>query len=228
MQPGSPPHRSLTVRRACNAEVSDVCGVHAAAFPAFYLTRLGPRFLREYYLAVLAYPSGVLLVAVNESRIVGFASGFSDPVSFYRFLLRRGHKFLLPLAIAATTSPWFIGSIFRKGIRLMHRSFCRPDASEPVDMRLRESCWELSSLAVHPEAQGCGHGTILVAHFLSIAAQSMADCVTLSTDAVGNESANRFYTAQGFTCIGPTESSGGRVMNKYAYIMERPHDTFHH
>ena len=65
------------------ASVEDVVIVHLAAFPGFFMTLLGPKFLQEYYRCVVEYHGGLVLTETDNSRTVGFVSGFIDPASFY-------------------------------------------------------------------------------------------------------------------------------------------------
>src|SRR5262245_2185003 len=66
-----------------------IVGVHQAAFPRFFMTQLGPRFLREYYRCVHAVPTGSLLADVHYGDCIGFVAGFIDPVAFYAEWPRR-------------------------------------------------------------------------------------------------------------------------------------------
>ena len=75
-------------------DAREIAKLHTQAFPGFFLTQLGDRFLTGYYKCVEAYPGGILLVARNkDSTAAGFAAGFLDPPAFYRFLRSRGARF---------------------------------------------------------------------------------------------------------------------------------------
>src|SRR5439155_23089815 len=56
-------------------DVEAVSGIHLAAFPGFFLSCLGRRFLRELYRALLADSDGIAYVAVESGRVLGFAAG---------------------------------------------------------------------------------------------------------------------------------------------------------
>ena len=70
-------------------DVTRVVEVHQLGFSGFFLTFLGPAFLRELYKSTLADPSGVGIVAEFQGIICGFITGTSQPVNFYRRLLRK-------------------------------------------------------------------------------------------------------------------------------------------
>ena len=61
------------------ADVDQVVAVHMEAFPGFFLTCLGPAFLREFYAAVAGDPSGLAYVHEQSGRISKiFFSGISS------------------------------------------------------------------------------------------------------------------------------------------------------
>ena len=64
----------MIYRTAQAGEHSSLVAIHQEAFHDFFLTDLGPRFLGEYYHAVLKNPGSIAVCAVNdEGQLVGFA-----------------------------------------------------------------------------------------------------------------------------------------------------------
>lgn len=179
--------------------------MHVQAFPGFFMTQLGPRFLREYYRCVDDYAGGVLLTQSGEQGCVGFVAGFVDPASFYIELQRRRVRLALAACAGLVTRP-------QRAITLLaNYRRARGAAGEPADSRTAE----LSSLAVAPDAKGMGIGSGLVRAFVEAAAALGADRVQLTTDARDNDAVNRFYLRCGFTCERSFEARRGRWLNEY-------------
>jgi ribosomal protein S18 acetylase RimI-like enzyme len=188
------------------ARVDDVVPVHREAFPGFFMTQLGPRFLREYYRCVEAYPGGVLLTTSGEQGCIGFVAGFVDPASFYRELRRRRLRLGLAACAGIVTRPQRLVTLLAN-----HRR-ARGAAHQPRDSRTAE----LSSLAVLPGAQGLGVGSGLVRAFVEAARVLGAERVLLTTDSDANEAVNSFYRRAGFSCVRSFEARPGRRLNEYA------------
>ncbi|MHB1097266.1 MAG: GNAT family N-acetyltransferase [Gemmatimonadaceae bacterium] len=180
-----------------------------AAFPNFFMTQLGPSFLREYYSCVVDYSSGILLTESDVAGCVGFVAGFIDPPSFYRNLRRRRVRLTLAAVLQVVSQPRRLSVLFanyRRAGDAAHRH-SEPDTAE------------LSSLAVRPDAKGRGVGSLLVQRFIVLARQYGARRVVLTTDAADNDGVNRFYQRLGFDCVGTLETGRGRKLNKYSYII---------
>jgi hypothetical protein len=73
---------TLSIKRMASADVSAVVQVHLDSFPGFFLTFLGPTFLRELYVATLADSSGISFVAEDGNGICGFVAGTAQPAGF--------------------------------------------------------------------------------------------------------------------------------------------------
>ncbi|MEI6197671.1 MAG: hypothetical protein WCS42_25435, partial [Verrucomicrobiota bacterium] len=70
--------------------VDSVVELHLRAFPDFFLSFLGPRFLREFYFAFLTDPVGMAFVACGrDGQVLGAVVGPLNPRGFFGRLLRR-------------------------------------------------------------------------------------------------------------------------------------------
>ena len=69
------------------ADVESVVRIHLSSFAGFFLSFMGPRFLREFYKATLLDESGLALVSTQADGIAGFAVGTTEPVGFYRRII---------------------------------------------------------------------------------------------------------------------------------------------
>ena len=193
-----------TIRRMTVADVPAVVRVHIEAFPNFFLTFLGPGFLRELYRGIVRDPSGIAFVAERDGVCGGFVAGTFEPAGFYRRLLKRR---LIPFAWHA----WW--AFLRKpsvAPRLL-RAFTRP-AEAPSSATRRA---ELMSLAVLPGNRGGGTGARLVEAFVESARDHGAATVFLTTDAMHNDAVNDFYVRLGFVRSRGFATPEGREMNEY-------------
>lgn len=195
----------LSLRPAREADLDVIVGIHEAAFPGFFLTRLGPAFLRLYYRSIIEYPGCIFLIAMNCEEPVGFVAGFLNPVRFYVHL--RSHR--VPLMLATATKlmaeprllPRFLTNYRRTGKRAVSHG-----------SRLSE----LASLAVLPQYQGRFLGRALVQEFICVSAFQGAQSVILTTDAKQNDRVNQFYLRCGFH-LSRTLNVRGRLLNEYEY-----------
>jgi len=195
------------IQEAETADLPAIVRTHQAAFERFFLTQLGPAFLRGYYETVLEYQHGIVLVAVKDESVAGFVAGFIDPPGFYSLLRKKR----LRMGLAAL--PWLImhpANLVRAlwNYRLMLDGL-RKTGPNVVQVA------ELSSIAVRPDGQDVGTGKQLLGAFVDAARGSGAARVTLTTDAAGNDAANQFYGRAGFTLERVVRRPYGRILNEY-------------
>ncbi len=182
--------------------------LHTSAFPGFFLTSLGPRFLRLLYAGFTREPNGICIVAEDEGVIVGFAAGTTVPdVFFGRLLRRQGWRFALAAVPGMLRNPLFVarkclGALFYRG-------------EQPTGLA---NAGLLSSLAVSPTCGGKGLGQKLVLAFAEEARRQGCSAIYLTTDEVDNERVNRFYAKCGFELLDTFKRPGKRVMNRW--VME--------
>jgi ribosomal protein S18 acetylase RimI-like enzyme len=204
-QPDADSGARVSVRPAGPGDLDGVVRVHRAAFPGFYMTLLGPRFLRLYYALVLRHAGGILLVAEGgDGGAEGFVAGFADPPGFYRLLRRNRARVALAVLPALLRSP-----------RLVRRLATNAGRVDDSARGGEATSCELSSIGVAPGASGGGVGRALVAAFLRAAGERGAGEVFLTTDARENERVNRFYQECGFRLDRVSEPVAGRPMNVF-------------
>jgi ubiquinone/menaquinone biosynthesis C-methylase UbiE/ribosomal protein S18 acetylase RimI-like enzyme len=173
--------RERDIRPMRAADVDAVVRVHLAAFPGFFLSFLGARFLSLMYRELQNQIDGVVLVACSTGRIVGFAAGVTRQRSFYRhLLLRHGLLFAIASGPALLRSPTIISRLLRA---LQQPEYVRQASSE--------SC--LMSLALLPELHGSGIATRLVDEFCEELFRRGCSSVSLTTDRDQNDRVNAFY-----------------------------------
>ncbi len=192
--------RIVTMRRE---HVREVVEVHVRAFPGFFLTSLGPAFLRTFYRAAADADGAIALVALEGDGVAGFAVGNRRPAGFYRRLLRcRWSLFALAAIPRVVRSPSSVPGVLRA-------------LAYPSTRSGDEAAAGLFSIAVDPVAQGAGVGRGLVAAFEREAAAAGALRVVLETDAERNEAANALYRSSGYAVAREFEQTPGRRMLEY-------------
>lgn len=162
--------------------VGEVVQIHLGAFPEFFLTFLGARFLSEFYQAFVSEPTAITVVAESDTGgVCGVVVGTLTPAGFFKRLLR-GRWWAFALASA--------GALLRKpsiAPRLIRALGYRGEAPNGNQRAL------LSSIAVDPSCQGTGVGRRLVECWLAEAQRRGARGCYLTTDSKGNETVNAFY-----------------------------------
>jgi ribosomal protein S18 acetylase RimI-like enzyme len=195
------------VRPARESDLEAIVHLHARAFPEFFLTLLGPTFLRELYRAFMTDAKGLSLVALdaNCDAVVGAVAGTTEPNTFFRGLLRRR-----ALAFACAALPALCRHPLRVARRMLAALFYRGE----IPPQLPDAAL-LSSLAIEPRAQGQGVGARLVEAFCKQVSARGAQYVYLTTDETGNDRGNTFYARCGFSLLAHLRRADGRLMKLY-------------
>lgn len=199
----------MKIRNATEDDLPYVVDVHLRAFQGFFLTQLGPGFLRELYRAFAFRPAGVLRVVSNEDgRIVGFAGGTLSPETFYRALKKeklvvfflKALPGLLRNPIVVVRKLWY--ALFYKG-------------EEPSSIG---GAALLSSIAVDQDMAGKSLGKRLLQDFENEVKNKGAKSLFLTTDKYGNDHVVDFYLANGYSVESEFIQSGGREMIRFLKI----------
>jgi len=195
----------MRVRQATSADIEAVVSTHLRAFQGFFLTMLGPRFLRRLYSAFLVEPTGILLVGDDGTAVRGFAAGTTHPPGFFRRLLaRQGAGFALSAVPALLRNPHRVAT--RLLAALTYRG--EPPAT-------REDAALLSSIAVDPDVSGKGLASQLLEGFVQAAQRQGCRAVYLTTDSDENAQVQGFYERNGFRPEDVIQRDGGRRMVRY-------------
>ncbi len=184
-------------------DVPAIVDIHLLSFPGFFLSSLGPVFLRHLYRGIVRDEAGFVFVVTLEDRIRGFVAGTTSPAGFYKRLLHRAW----PQFVMASIPP-----LLRKPriIPKLLRSLKKPREEERT-----EASALLMSLAVDPQFQRTGTGRILLAHFCERCRAAAVNHVRLTTDGNHNDGVNTFYARQGFQLLKTFTTPEGRIMNEY-------------
>lgn len=179
---------SIDARPMVDGDIDSVVELFPKAFPNFFLTSMGPMFIRELEKSFVRDPMAVSVVAIDteSGQLQGFVGGTTCPKGhFKRLLKRRWWAFALASIPAVLRRP----SIIPRLVRGMFYRGGGPEAGEGLAL--------LSGVAVHPDAQGKGVGQIVMRAWLAEMRRRGVEGCYLVTDAVENERVNRYYQKSG-------------------------------
>lgn len=200
-------NHAISCRPACVEDVKQVTKVHLAAFPGFFLTTLGPAFLRTMYKAFLLNKGGVFVVDDRDGHIQGFAVGVLKSVGQDRNLVVRFlPQFILSLVPAVVRNPVKVVK------RITSQLFT---ASERTN--IPENAVILRSIGIQPSMKGGGVAGRLLQEFELRANEKGATSVALTTDVLNNERAIGFYRKHGYKISQEFRQDGKRLM----YLMTK-------
>jgi len=193
----------MAIRDMRIEDVPVVVRIHLASFQGFFLSFLGPRFLKLFYEGIARHPQGVVLVSESDSGLDGFVAGVTDQSGFYKRLIRtRAARFAAASLGAALRRP-----------RIVPRLVRALGQSRQAERSAAQAC--LMSIAVSPGASGQGTGQALVSSFSKAMAARGIREYCLTTDRDGNDRVNQFYLRLGFRLAGTFVTPEGRAMNEY-------------
>lgn len=204
------PQQDTIVESATDADLDAIVSVHTKSFERFFLTSLGPRFLRHFYRRMINDPGGLVLVARLHDQLVGFVAGVENEPQFYSRLTRSPAALLIAISIAKQMiqRP---GGVLRRLARALWPTELRTGAGISSS---------LLSLAVLPSVQGRGVGRQLVDSFCLQMHARNSKRLTLATDREHNDRTNAFYLRSGFTLVRSFVTPEGRAMNQYSRILD--------
>ena len=192
----------IPIRPMQDRDLEQIVAMHQQSFRGFFLTFLGPRFLKLLYQCIGSDAEGVVLVASSE-RVEGFVAGVMHQSGFYRRLVKR-HKWAFARAA--------LGAVFKKpsiAPRLL-RALRRPTEAQVTAV---DAC--LMSIAVRAESEGQGIGQQLAKAFCQALSTRGVTAVCLTTDHDQNERVNQFYQKLGFQLHRVFTTPEGRKMKEY-------------
>lgn len=193
------------LKRVNGEYIRTIADLHKEAFPTFFLTQLGISFLKTLYMGYMEDKDSGIIVAENDGILVGFIAYSNNYSQFYKGLVK---KYLLKFAFSSL------------GAAVRHPSYIKRllGAFKKSDSVVKEERYvELASICVAPWSENCGVGSKLIDYLKSIVDFNYYDYINLETDAIGNDSVNRFYIKNGFKLERSFTTAEGRRMNEYRF-----------
>ena len=169
-------------------DVNSIVAIHQQAFPDFFLTTLGERFLRLYYSCMCKSGDAVTFCAEEDGEIKGFATSSYFSHGFNTSLIKKNlHRFGLMGIKLLFTRPKAV-------LRLARNLDKKADGNTVED---NGEYAELYSIAVKPGNQGSGIGKkLLTATEQDVAKHNKK--ISLTTDYYNNEKTIGFYHSLGY------------------------------
>lgn len=167
-------------------DIDALVKVHNSAFKGFFLTELGPDFLKIYYHSVAKAPDGILIGTYHNDRLIGFCAACTECSGFNTRLIK--------------------SNIIRFGLISLKLLFTRPKALIRLSKNLTKKgsveddghYAELMSIAVDKEIQNSGAGKAMMDCLEKTLKQSKVARLSLTTDKLNNDSTLAFYEKRGF------------------------------
>lgn len=176
----------VTIKDATKKDIELIVEVHLSAFAGFFLTDLGPKFLRLYYQSVLKAPDGILLIAVEDNKIIGFCATCTKSAGFNsRLITHNAMRFIKEALRLMISSP-------KSLLRLFKNITKKADISDDGEYA------EVLSIGVLKDAQGQGLGKLLLDNLFNRLQKTGISQISLTTDYEENEKTLRFYESIGF------------------------------
>ncbi len=186
--------------------------VHESAFQNFFLTELGPKFLRLYYKSVLKSHDGILLGTFENDKLIGFCAACFRSAGFNKSLIKSNLlKFGLISCKLLITKP--------KAIIRLARNLTKSD--RPDD---NGEYAELMSIGVDKTSQNSGAGKKMLAELENILRQKGIKQLSLTTDVEENASTLAFYKKRGFKEMYAFETYPNRKMYRLTKNLDKKNE----
>lgn len=176
----------MDVKEATKEDIPEIVTVHLSAFPGFFLSALGKKFLKLYYQCVLKSTEGILLVCFDGKKLVGFCAATTRSAGFNtRLILNNFIKFVYVGTTLLFTKP--------RAIVRLAKNLTKKGATED-----NGEYGELLSIGVSEIAQSKGIGKTLISQ-LERAMYRRGVCkLSLTTDVEENNKTLNFYSSNGY------------------------------
>lgn len=177
----------IAIRKATRNDIEAIVRVHEAAFPDFFLTKLGTSFLRLYYNSVMNHKDGVLLACKMDGILIGLCAGTVLSAGFNSKLIKAN---IIKFGIES------MKILFTKPKALIHliKNMSKEDSSAGDDGNYAE----LLSIAVDPKVQRSGAGKAMLLELEKLIKEKGGERLSLTTDYEDNEKAIGFYKSLGY------------------------------
>lgn len=193
---------NISIINLTKVNSKEIASLHKLAFPGFFLSNLGVKFLKVFYSSILSDTNSIGLGIVKDNKIIGFAIGSSIYKSFYKkIFINNFLKLSFYILIPLIKNPSILIRIIKS---LVSKSANIEEFNDPA---------VLLSICVQPNVESKGLGKLLLTKFEDILF-NRNDLVILTTDTYNNDYVNLFYQKNGYK-IHSIFLQGNRTMNLY-------------
>lgn len=201
---------TMEIRKANTTDVDNIVTIHKQAFPDFFLTTLGDRFLHLYYCCMCRCEGALTLCVIDNGTTVGFSSTALRSAGFNAKLIKQN---IVSFALEAIKLLLFKPQAL---FRLMN-NFTKKNC----DMEDYGEYAELFSIGVSPLCQGKGVGSLLLSeNERMICGEGRVKRLSLTTDKNNNESAIAFYQRNGYKVLYEFTAYPNRDMYRFIKDLE--------
>ena len=201
---------SISILRMEQRHVESAVRVHQSAFPDYFLTFLGSRFLFLFYSEILKTEGNQSIIAWSDENqsVVGFAVSVKDQEHFYtRLIKKRLVAFALAAIVPAIRKPTIIPRLFRA---LKYPGVSR---KSPAD-----ACF--LSMGVLPEMRGQRLAVRMTDQMMLQLKDDGVTSVLFVIDRDINERAKRFHYRYGAKPVREYQTAEGRWMEDLVLDLE--------
>lgn len=198
------------IREMVPKDALDVAHLHIVAFPDYFLTRLGVRFLECLYYSY-SFPPGVGVIALDNDKIIGFVTGMTDSKAFYTKFYRDNFLTLTKIVITHFFTDAVVrGKLLKKTahFKMAILALLRRPSKEPLGTKMPPTAKMayLLSIGVAEAYKGNGVADMLVKKYCKLLNQEGYERVLLSVLPT-NHRAIRFYEKTGWKRAQSTDDS---------------------
>lgn len=199
----------MIIRAATTKDVPQIVNIHMNAFEGFFLTTLGRSFLSFYYNAFVNSKDGIVLCAIVDNDVYGFAAATKQCKGYNSNLIKTNFVRFIGLAIKL---------LFTKPSALIRLAKNLSKKSDVVDDP--EDYAELYSIGVAEKTQGKGIGKKLLATIEEKMKNEGVEKVSLTTDFYNNDSTIAFYRTMGYQTLYEFTSYPNRKMYRFIKLLK--------
>lgn len=198
----------MYVRDITIEDCGKLAEIHLNSFQGFFLTSLGHDFLKTFYYTVVSSNLHVGVCVCNGNKLVGFAIGTLHSNGFYRTILKKNKLLYLQLAL----------KLLFKNTKAILRLTKKMNKKQTQQVHDDGNYAELLSICVDSSMKNKGLGSLLLKEFEKKIVVNHIKKLSLTTDALNNNTANSFYCKNGYELYYEFLSYPNRRM--YRYIKE--------
>jgi ribosomal protein S18 acetylase RimI-like enzyme len=200
----------MIIRTATTVDIPQIVNIHMNAFEGFFLTSLGRSFLSFYYKAFIKSKDGVVLCAVLDNNVCGFAAATKQCKGYNSNLIKANLISFVCLSVRLLfTKPSAL-------IRLVKNISKKSDViDDPEDYA------ELYSIGIKDSVQGKGIGKKLLATIEKRLKCEGVEKISLTTDFYKNDSTIAFYRTMGYKTLYEFTSYPNRRMYRFIKYLNK-------
>jgi ribosomal protein S18 acetylase RimI-like enzyme len=204
------------VRDITPLDIKQLASMHEKELSEEFLSKLGSRFLRQYYKAWINSPYAVFL-CYDDGILKGALLGSINPGSQYNYMLKKsGTKLLFSIFASLLTRPIWAIAFFKTRFKyyamgVLKRVFKRQKVTESFEGIIAE----LTHVFVDSKFRQQHIGSILVGEFISRCRNNNIKKIDLVTPL--ESPAAQFYEALGFVSKGTIKAKTGEMFQRFIF-----------